>query len=351
MKISSKELLHALKKVGIAVSKNKITPILEYVKIQCNGNRAVVTATNYSLTCMCEFELLEESDECILIPFDELERICSVTTEIEIDKNLKVKFGREYSKLGVPEDSKNFSQPPSFDDAVSFDVDCDFFFAMSQAIKSINPRDVIQWKQNLFIDIKKDHIMLMAAGEASAYFNKINGNFDLERGVVVPTDFVNACKFMQDAKIQISDKNIKAYDGTHTIIHSLADYRMPAYGSLYAKRKEPNVTINKSDFLSTIHKAEATRTLLQFRQLNFKFKKDEIIIKSHDPELDREGEYYCHCINNSETTDIAFSCEYLKILVSQLTQDTINAHFSGEKDPVVFTEENTTILLQPLTKN
>lgn len=350
MKVKSKELLRALKQVSPAVSTNKIIPILEYVKIECDGTKGVVTATDTNLTCICEFELLETSKESLLVPFNELEKLCGLTTEIQFDKNLIIKSGEEKWQIGEPEDVNHFSTHPEVDDAIQVDVNSDFFFSMSQSLKTTDQKPELPY-HNVFLEVSKTELTVFSYGNSALYVDKIANTSKGEITVSIPPAFVKATQKMQEAKLSVSDRNIKAETDGFTVISSLADCKPFVYKNVYLRNKESNCTINKNDLLSSIYKIEALKNTLTFHQVDITLSEKQLKLNRTDSNIKRAADVYCPCENSSELKTIFFDSFVLKNALSQANSDIIGIRFNESHMPIIITDETVTIFVSPMTKN
>lgn len=347
MKIKSKEILSALKNVSPAVGTNKIIPICEYIKIEAHGKDATVTATNLSLTCSSKFELIENSNDTILVPFEELEKICSLTDEIEIDKNLKISFGGEYQILGIPEDIKNFPSIPTFENDYSFEVDGEFFFSLSQAMKSIST-DSLNSLYNVFLENDEDGLSIFSYGNNILYIDRKEQKSKEIFGAAIPPDFIKASRLMQDATISISGSKIKADTGYYSVICTLSDCRRLGYKRVYDRDRSPNCTVNRNDLILAIQKREALKTTTAFHQINIDIEKDKMTIANSDKELKREGKSFCSCDNTSDVSQIIFNSSVLKNAISQTTSETLNIKFIKSSEAIIITDGSVSVFVSPM---
>lgn len=347
MKIKSKEILSALKRVSPAVGTNKIIPICEYVKIEAKGKEATVTSTNTNITCISKFDLIESSKETILVPFQELEKICSLTEEIEIDKNLKISFGGEYQILGTPEDVKNFPIIPSFDNDISFDVDGEFFFSLSQALKSTST-DSANSLYNVFLENDEDGLSIFSYGNGILYVDRRNQKSKQTIGVSIPPDFIKATKLMQDATISISDSKIKADSGYYSVICTLSDCQRLGYKRVYNRDRTPNCSVNRNDLVLAIEKREALKTTTTYHQININLEKDKMTISNSDKALNREGKSFCHCNNSSDVDNIIFNASILKNGISQTTSEILSIKLIASGEAIIITDESVSVFISPM---
>lgn len=349
MKINSKEILAALKKISPAVGSNKIIPICEYVRIDASGKEATVTATNLNLTCISKFQLLEDSKETILVPFDELEKICSLTSEIDIDKKLKISFDGEYQILGTPEDANLFPVIPTFENSITFDVDCNFFFSLSQAAKSTNT-DSSTSLYNVFLENDDDGLSIFSYGQGTLYVDRQERKTKDVFGAAITPDFIKAVRMLQDATISISENKIKAESNGYSVICTLADCTRLGYKVVYNRDRTPNFSVVRNDLMLAIQKSETVKTTSLFHQINIYLEKNKLTIEKSDKDLNREGKYYCACDNKSDVERIIFNSSILKNAISQTTADVLQIKFIASGEAIIITDENVSVFVSPMVQ-
>lgn len=354
--IDSQSLLKELKKISPVISKSTVLPILEYVKFDFTKSKLIITGTNLNTTVITKLDCASDCDFSILLPFYYIVDIASKSsTPLTIsknEKNIAIKEDKTSFKL---DNSVNVEQYPIYEEKdylLTVDVNCDFFFALSNADKCKSKNYLQQNMSNVCIDFRKEKTSVVGIDGFIMYKRDFNIKVAKEIKTTVSGIFVSIVKSFQDAKISANDKFVMVEYGNTIVVDTQSETPYVNYLYVLPSQINYNAEVSKSDLMKAVSLVDISANSVT-KETKFLFNKDksDILVKSNNVDFGMESETVVSSINNVEIEGINLNGGMLSTLLNTIDSDEISMSFCNQNTAAYIKPKNDDsilLLIMPL---
>lgn len=350
--IDPASLLKELKKISLVVQKNTVMPILKSVKFDFKKDKLTITATDLETTYISTFGCSCSKTFLLLMEFNDIVEICqNISTPLEInvtDTVILLTSGKWKSKLNLLNEAEHFPSIPEDEYYLDFQANGDFFYHLSIANTFKHLDDP---RMNMAaIDIRKDSLTVVATDSNSLYKKELPIALKKELTIMISSNFIGACKSFQETKISIGEKFIKAEYKDEIIISRLSEQKFPNYMVVIKKEIDYNLSADRKELKAAISSISMAANF-KYKQVVASFASDKIVLKTQDPDLNKEAQTELEIENTVEIPEIGFNADKLNHFLNNLTSDTLDFSFSSVSGSIYFKpsdDDSIFCLLQPV---
>lgn len=353
--INPTNLLKELKKMSVVIRKNVVIPITSAVLFKFDKNKLTLIATDLETTYISTIDCQSKDVFSVPITFQDIVDICgnlSLPLEITVsDKSISFISGKSKFKLALIGEVEYFPLIPSDEFTVSFPVDGDFFYHLSNA-NTCKSKDDPRMDMAA-IDIDNSSITIVATDSNVIYKKEMPIKSDKKLIVMVSSGFVHCCKTFQESTISIGEKFIKCEYKDEVIISRLSEQKFPNYRVILKPDINYNLTANREELKSALQSMSFAANFL-YKQVVINFLNGKIKLQSQDIDLNKEGETEIEIDHSVETPEIGFNADKLIHLLSLMTCETVDFSFTSPSSSIYFKpsdDKSLFFLLQPVVIN
>lgn len=333
---------NALKTVSPSISSNPSIPILENIRCELKEGLLEIRGTNLNLT-ICYGATCKSKDEGVfLLPFKKVNGIVSLAEypiEINIDKKVEIKIGRERFSFGMPIDDINYPTLNESDYIQSFPVDSNFISNLKSSTKfTTGDKSGFDPLANVCIDVQSDKVSIISTDRNGFFY--FEEKIETKNKVTVATDpmFINALPLIEDGEISISERVIKLSNDTTKIIATLSELKFLNY-SPALKERASNCFINRTALLDSLHQIMNLKTMSSIISLTFK--DGFMLIDFNEPEFNNKYDNQIPCEHSVGLKEILVGAGILRNLILSLpVEERLRLTFSDERTPVYIDSED-----------
>jgi DNA polymerase-3 subunit beta len=363
--VSSGTLLKNLQSINGVISSNNVLPILESFLFDLDNNRLTVVSTDLETTMKVTLDV-QSSDKgklCIQakVLLEYLKNLPEQPLTLDINES---DFGIDLtSELGkykiVGEDANNYPSEPMPDGTTSFSMSAaELSDGIAKTMIAVSNDDLRPAMSGVFFELSKNNMTLVATdAHRLVRCIKTDVNCPQEDKFIVPKKALTQLKNNLNSSTEVTvsyNENHLFVDGDNIHLSCrLIDAKFPDYKVVIPADNPYNLTINKSDFMSSLRRVSvfANKTT---NQVVLDIEGNSLHLYAQDVDFSFEGNERMACQYNGEDMKIAFNAKLLLELIA--VQDTEEIMFelstptrAGLVKPVDVKEhEDLLMLLMPL---
>jgi len=348
-----------LKKCSLVVNRNTIIPILECVKLHFSKNVLTITITDLETTMISKVTCECKDDFVIIVAHSSfLDVLSKENTPLSIEllkSGIQLKSDDAVYKLPIGGGVTEFPVVPDEEFDFSFAADVNFFAALYGADQCKNINDMLVTTNTACIDFKGDIISVVGTDAFVFYKKDFKIKTNKVKQSLVRSKFVHAVKDFEEAKISVSEKFVKADNGTISIITRAQDNKYCQYEIILKKDINYNVEFNRRDFIYALTKASITSSkATKMCAINFNGNPNLVKISSVDVDFEKEGEVSLRGIHEVSISAIGVNSAQLLKLLNLLESENVKLAIESETKSVYLKNDDcddVLCLIQPLMLN
>lgn len=269
--IDTGKLAPALKKIGLAINKNSVLPILGSILIKALPNEVVLISTDlevtiyYRIDCECK-----ENFEAI-VPFDFLNKVvglnknCPLT--IESGKSFKVIGPNDVYEFKSPEKVSDFPKLQNAEMGSEFKIDSEVLACLRTALTTTGNNPSVPQYHPVLLELANGKITVASTDGGFMVFSK---EFPIEflenQQLLLSAKVIKVLEGCETAIILYQDKSIRFTSGDITIINTRSELKFVSFRKVFPPEWPSNISINRNALLEALGKcsisADSLRTTL-----------------------------------------------------------------------------------------
>jgi len=353
--INSTEIEKELKLIAPVIKKNHVIPITSAVLMEFTKNSVKVTGTDLNTTAIFTMKCECSKPFDVVMEFEDILKVCSKLSEpitIELnDKNIilsSTNYKGKFPKIGERE---HFPKATDDELPLTVDVDCDFFYALSNASTCKSKEDLKVQMNMPCIDFKKKKGLTVVGTDANfLYLKDLEAKPNKDARIMIPDSFVQITKSFQDTTLWASDKWIKAESGNKTIFSRLGEAAYVSYEVILPKDAVYNFKADKNELKKALQIVGVTANITTSMCV-LMFKEKQLVINSQDMDFEKEGETTVPVEHTVDFEKICISGGFMLHLLNLIDSEQIEMAFTLPSKTIYLKpvgDDTVTCLLQPL---
>jgi DNA polymerase III subunit beta len=353
--VNRENLLTPLQHLVAVIEKRQTMPILSNVLMVISDDLLTLTGTDLEIQLVVRVIVSDVVPGSITVPARKLLDLCrllptnaEIVLEVTGDKVKLISNRGKFILSCLPAE-----QYPDFSES---ELDKQFCVTAKQLKKALEKtifcmanQDVRYYLNGLLLNISNSKLKLVASdGHRLALFeDDLANTTGYEERVILPRKgAVEIYRLLTDSDEQLtvyfSTNNIKVVIDQVTFSAKLVDAKYPDFSKVFQQGFFEPIVIPKQQMKDVLTRV-AVLSNEKFKGITLDFKRDSVIISTHNPEHDEAEEELA--INYSgEPLSIAFNAQYLLDAISNITSDNvlltisnnISSCFIDESNPVEY---------------
>ena len=332
-------------------------PVLGCVKLEAQGDRVTVLATDLEVGIRCSLPKMEvqEAGE-VLLPAERLHPILreldaeTITlTSTEQETTIEAP-GARFKILG--ENPADFPNVPDFPEGEAATAKPDDLLSLIRRVSFATARENTRYALNGVLWEMEGLTLVLVATDGrrlSLARGKCKGGPKKAVPAIVPSKAValierclaDVSDHKTDVRMAISEKDIlvasTSADGGQWVAYSrLVEGHFPKYDDVIPKDPDKKVVLKTAALLGGVRKA-ALLTNEESRGIHLKFAGDEVILTSRTPEMG-EAEVHIPAQYGGEALEVAFDPNFLTDALKAMDCEEFTFAFKGPSKPGVMME-------------
>jgi len=350
-------LTHGVQVASTVVAPRSPKPALGCVKMEAQGNRLTLLATDLEVGIRIELDKMEIQQPGMgLVP---AERFHAILRELDAD-TVSVTSTDQDTEIVAPgarfkilgDNPADFPQVPEFPSSGASSVDAEDMLGLILRTLFATARENTRYALNgVLWEIEGNNLMLVSTDgrRLSVAKGKCKDGPKEKKSAIVPSkamQLIERCLTdTQGAKgtvqVVLGEKDILVEvppaDGGRRIIYSrLVDGHFPKYEDVIPKDFDKKATLRTQAFLAAVRRA-ALLTNEESRGVALKFGSQEVVVTSRTPEMG-EAEVHIPAEYGGEALEIGFNPQYLMEALKVIDAEDFTFTFKGPSKPGVLTE-------------
>lgn len=342
--INSTELERELKLIAPVIKKNHVIPITSAVLMEFTKGNVKITGTDLETTAIFHLKCETNNTFDVVIGFEDLLKVCSRLSEpisIELkEKTIHISGDNSNFKFPRVGETEHFPQTTDDELSLSVEVDCDFFFALSNA-STCKHKDALKVSMNMpCADFKKKKGITVVGTDANfLYLKDLPAQPTKDARIMIPDSFVQLTKSFQEATLWASEKWIKVESGNKIIYSRLGEATYVSYEMILPKDAVYNFRADKNALKKALQIVGVTASITT-SMCTLIFKDGELLINSKDIDFEKEG--------NTKLTSVSHSVDFESICINGGFMLTLLNLIESNEIEMAFTEPSKTIYIKPV---
>ncbi len=358
IKVSKSDLSSVIQIVQNIVSTKTTLPILSNILLLCKGDKLKINATDLDIGISCEIpvEIIEEGS--ITIPAkrfnDILKELPSEDIIIHSKKNNHIDIEGQKCRFklnGLPADE--FPKFPDFKDPEVIEIEQSVLKEMlkltSFAVSHEESRYILN---GVLLEISENIIRIVATdGRRLAKIEKtLEKPVKNEIAVIIPIKTIQEINrnLKEDGYLSfIIGKNQILFNINGILIASrIIEGEYPNYNQVIPKKTPKKITLNRSEFLAAIRRANLLTTP-DFQAIKFEVFKDKMVISKSTPDIGESREEISIDYLGTEMI-IGFNPNFLIDFLKNIEEESIDMELIGVDKPAVMRMKDYLYLALPM---
>lgn len=371
MKISTSktELQLALQKLSKATPTRSTLPILSCVLFDVQDSGTILRTTDLEITIVINLPTSVETSGSVAIPLQTLLDITNELPEntritISSNENNKIELVTDlgtYDVMGKP--SEEYPTIPEVDNRKSVGISSE---ALNELIKNTSfavSRDDLKPALTGVLFRFGESTLTGVATDGHRLVEYIRKDYKADEflgDVIIPKKFLSllSSTLTKDSSIQLwmGDNHMTAAVDGDTYFTRIIDERFPDFNSVIPKDNDKELIVDRNEILAAVKRVSIFSNR-STRQIALHLSKDQIKIKTEDPEKSSKGEEKINGDFSGEDLIIGYNASYLKDILSHVKNDKINIKLKTPISAALFNpteeleNEKLTMLLMPIRLN
>jgi len=352
--VNSSYLLKQLNAINGVITTNPVVPILENFLFEIVGGTLTITASDLQTSMMTELEVEAKEDGSIAIPAKILletlrnlpEQPVNFTIE-ESSYSIEISSDNGRYKLSG-ENATDFPRVPTVSDGYSVNISSDVLgTAISNTIYATSNDELRPSMTGVFLKLDETNATFVATDSHRLIrYRRVDIVSDMSHSMIIPRKALTLLKATLPSEVtnvamEFNTSNAFFDFNRIKMICRLIDERYPDYENVIPADNENNITIGKSELLSSLKRIAiyANKTTHQVR---LKVTGSELMISSEDLDFSNEANERLVCEHEGEDIEIGFNAKFLIEMLGNISSDQLTFKLSAP---------NRAGLIEPSNKN
>lgn len=257
--ISTSTLAPALKKVGLAINKGSVLPILSNLLVKASTDQAVFISTDleitihYKVACECKTEFQ------FLVPFEILNKIVTLNKScpltIESGKSLKIFCENDVYEVKSPEAVSKFPKLQEMPEDKGFDINSDILHCLNTALATTGSIQSKPAAAFVLMEIEKGKITVASSDKTSmVYSMQFDADVDDSQEILLSHKIIKVLEGSSEARVHYTEKIAGFVAGDITIINTRTETKYGDFRKVFEDDWPVNLSINRHDLLNALGK-------------------------------------------------------------------------------------------------
>lgn len=358
IKVERKVFIDAIGIGGSMSSKGKTLPILEMSKVTIKGNKCIISSFDGEVAITYRCDIIEsDGDFVFCVNTRDLGAILKTINDdfvcLDVDATSCVVV-HERGRIGISVmDGSDFPTPSKDEDSVGVCVDCGVLSNwLSNSKNFIDKDDLRPVMSGVYLYVDGNEMGCAATNAHKLYWDFAN----IENTNDKPLDGVLTIKAIDSilgmingndvVNILFSANNICFKTSNAMVLCRKIEGSYPKFKAIIPNDSNSVCDVNVRDLKNAISRANLTSGMTKL--LKFKIDGLNMHLESCDLDFSKSSSEDIACSLSGDGMTIAFNGLYFLDCLSTIKGENISIEMKEPSRPVVFRENNSTILLMPL---
>ncbi len=352
--VNSSYLLKQLNAINGVITTNPVVPILENFLFEILEGTLTITASDLQTSMITELEVESKEEGSIAMPAKILletlrnlpEQPVNFTIE-ESSYSIEISSDNGRYKLSG-ENATDFPRVPSVSDGYSVNIPSEVLgMAISNTIYATSNDELRPSMTGVFLRLDETNTTFVATDSHRLIrYRRVDITSDMAHSMIIPRKALTLLKATLPSEVtnvtmEFNTSNAFFDFNKIKMICRLIDERYPDYENVIPADNENNITIGKSELLSSLKRIAiyANKTTHQVR---LKITGSELMISSEDLDFSNEANERLVCEHDGQDIEIGFNAKFLIEMLSNISSEQITFKLSAP---------NRAGLIEPSNKN
>jgi DNA polymerase III subunit beta len=339
--VNSSYLLKQLSYINGVITTNPVVPILENFLFEIDKNHLTVTASDLQTSMITEITVESKERGNIAVParilLDTLKNLPDQPVTFSIDDTTySIELSSDNGRYKLSgENATDFPKVPSVSNDFSASISSEVLArAINNTIFATSNDELRPAMTGVYVNLgSKNTTFVSTDGHRLVRYRRADVKSDSGNTIIIPRKALNLLKATlpsenTDVTIDFNTANAFFKFGTIRMICRLIDERFPDYENVIPTSSTIKMTINRSDFLSSLKRISiyANKTTHQVR---LKITGSELQVSAEDLDFSNEANERLSCEHEGEDIEIGFNARFMIEMLSNLDTDQIKLNMSA----------------------
>ena len=321
--VSSAALLKQLTSINGVITTNPVVPILENFLFDIQDGLLTITASDLQTSMITEIDVEAKESGSIAIParilMDTLKNLPEQPVTFTIDPDtFSIEISSDNGRYKLAgENAGDFPKISTVEGGFSVDMSTDVLrTAINNTIFAASSDELRPAMTGVYIEMKDTNTTFVATdGHRLVRYRRVDVASEDGQAIIIPKKALNLLKNTlpaENTNVSLEYDGANAYFGFANVklICRLIDERFPDYENVIPLDNHNNMTINRSEFLSSLRRIAiyANKTTHQVR---LKITGSELQISAEDLDFSNEANERLACEHDGEDIEIGFNARFL----------------------------------------
>ncbi len=369
--VSSSALLSLLAATGKVISNRNTLPILDYFRMDLQGNTLKVTTSDLETTMVSSIEVESvESEGTIAAPAKQMLDLLKEFPEMPLtfdvnDKTWEIAVNWKSGQLSIPGASAvSYPVPPSLKEesrSLSLPVDT-LISGINKTIFATADDDFRPQMNGVFFNIEPEQLTFVAtdAHKLVKYANTLASEFNAS--FILPKKPANLLKSIllkeeEDVKVSFDQNNVLFEMKNHTLICRLIEGSFPNYNAVIPTNNPNKVLVDRVELVNGI-KRVAICSNPTTNLIRMEISQNHIKLTAQDIDFSLSANENLSCSYEGSPITIGFKSTFLVEILSNIDTPTVQIELADSTRAGVFKPvyddvqaSSTLMLLMPMMIN
>ena len=338
--VSSSMLLKQLSAIDGIIVANPVVPILENFLFEIKEGKLNITASDLQTSIIGELAVEAQESANIAVPArilqETLKNLPEQPITFSVDENtytVEISSNNGRYKL-AGENATDFPKIATVTDGLMIEIPAEVLKkAIRQTIAAVSKDELKLAMNGVLIDFK-DTGTTFVATDTHRLLRYIRTDISVatRRSLIVPRKALTLLNTLLPSdktgiKITFDETNIYFQLGNTKVISRLIDERYPAYENAIPVNNINKMTINRSEFLSSLRRV-AIYANKSSQQMRLKIVGSELQISAEDLDFSNEANERLTCEYEGSDIEIGFNAKFLVEMLSSIDAEEIEIYLS-----------------------
>lgn len=326
VKFDRKKLMSMLSSVHPVVPERSSIPVYSNVLVEVKAGRVYITGQDMEMAVTAIGDAKIEEDGETTIPGRRFYDIVRELPEGEVklesgETSVSIKSGRGNYKLqSIPRDE--YPAIISVKEGVKFVLNSELLgriidltaFAVSKETYSPAPQGVL-------LDVKSDHLRMVATDGHRLAFMEKKGEFNLEQSAIVSEKTAKfASRLTGDVEIRVEEQAIGFYTEKTVLAARLVEGEFPDYEGVIPQDNDKQVIVNKTEFVGALKRANVISDPLT-RMVRLRISPGKVSVRAVSEVGESNEELECKY--DGDEFDVGYNIIYLSEVLSRIETENV----------------------------
>ncbi|SHK93618.1 DNA polymerase III, beta subunit [Chitinophaga jiangningensis] len=358
--INSKTLKNALNKLGQAVPKKPVLPVLSNVLCKVGEAEVEFCSTDLMTTIQhrVECEVVGKPFH-VLLPFDFLKRVAFLSKEapitIEVEEELIRIIGAMQDEfiLKATDKVEDYPKLPAIPRKNFMTVEDGLVYWMNKALATVSADELRPALCCVCLDVLANGLSVVSTDAHSLFSRSFSVEAKGEAKLLVTSKMVKALEGFDNAEVYWNSNHVAFHTTSTSVIATAVDGKYPDYRSIIPTDFHPNLTLDREEMISALERCCLSLAADRSAEILLKEEKGIIRFVSEDLDMQRRIVVDIPGIYKGDISSINVSADRLLTLMHQVTYDKVQFAIHDPKRAILVTAEDDPDylgLLMPLLK-